>query len=164
MNYFNINSVRNISSTQSQIRKNSFVTIENQIQQLIMNRASHGFFDLYFTIPSFILGQPPFNLNECTNYMYHTFIQKGFEVNIIQNIESVILHVCWKNIQNDVKNADKTIIQPQNYAPKTKRGKKVEIPQHATMTMFHKSGFVDNIPVNVKNTTTSTSSNKSLYL
>lgn len=135
----------------------AFIYIMDEIKKLIKNRASQGFYEINYTIPSFILGYPPYKVLDCAAFLYNEFLKQKFEVNLCKkDSENINILVSWKNEpeeQKDVSYVPQSSVASTPTAKKSikkNRKGKSENTDVATMNFFHKSGYLDPIPVNKK--------------
>lgn len=176
---FNIFNIRNMTHQPSHLKIQAFIHISEEIKKLIRNRASQGFYEMNYQIPSFILGYPPYNIIDCASYQYHEFIKEHFEVNLGKLNDKLYLNISWKKpppnqqeYENSLKknknksseksvtlnsehnkNTYKAINNSMNTIPSLKKKKKSNDNENTkTMNFFHSSGFVDTLPINTAKT------------
>jgi hypothetical protein len=157
---FNLETVRNLSNKPQHLKIMSFHVILEEIKKLIHNRASQGHVEISYVIPPFLLGYPPYNVLDCASFIYHHFHREKFKVNMTKNTlcpDKIIIHINWKKDPNEVEpdvfntSNNKNNNKKKNTNTKTKKTKKQEQSDNQkTMNFFHKSGYMDSIPVNTK--------------
>lgn len=152
---FNIHSIRNMTHQPNYLKVQAFIYIMDEIKKLIKNRASQGFYEINYNIPSFVLGYPPYKILDCSAFLYDEFIKQKFQVNLVkQSNDHINIIISWKNEPKEEN--DVTFISNQNQSTKESKTvkkikkKKSENSDIATMNFFHKSGYLDPIPVNKK--------------
>jgi hypothetical protein len=64
----------------SKIKYNTFSKIYDTIEKKIILASSSNFYSVYYDIPSFIIGCPLYNLDECKKFVINKIKENGFEV------------------------------------------------------------------------------------
>ena len=72
----------------------------------IKNIAIYGGFNCFFTIPTFVLGLPLYDISKCIDYIINIWRKKGFLVQRLPNPNINTIYISWA--PSDV-NTSKTI-------------------------------------------------------
>lgn len=159
---FSLETVRNLSNKPQHLKIQSFHVILEEIKKLIHNRASQGHLEISYVIPPFLLGYPPYNILDCASFIYHHFHKEKFKVNMTKNTlcpDKIIINICWKKDPNEIESNVFNTSQNKNKSSastakknnkKNKKNPTIESENQKTMNFFHKSGYLDSIPVNTK--------------
>jgi hypothetical protein len=178
---FNIHNIRNMTHQPNNLKILAFVYISEEIKKLIQNRASQGFYEINYMIPTFVLGYPPYNIIDCASYQYNEFINQHFEVLLGKQNNQLYINISWKKPPPTPPEAREIVPHPKKRAANTeksstdtnkktyvaienslnplktsasgsKKKKKNGDDTTKTMNFFHSSGFVDTLPVNTAKT------------
>lgn len=152
---FSLETVRNLSNKPQHLKIMSFHVILEEIKKLIHNRASQGHLEISYVIPPFLLGYPPYNVLDCASFIYHHFHKEKFKVNMNKNTlcpDKIVITINWKKDPNEIEpnvfSNTKKNTKKNNQKKNTKKQEQVE--NQKTMNFFHKSGYMDSIPINTK--------------
>lgn len=144
MSNFNIEHIRSLSNRPQYVKTQSYKKIQEQIQLMVKNRATQGYYELTYEIPTFILGYPPYSLKDCSAYLYNKFKEQGFHTSIYRkknekNTENDIYYIKISWIKNNESTLNKKIIHPSNN-------------NNQKINFYHQNGYLDSIPINPSNT------------
>jgi len=138
--HFSIEYVQSISNTLKMNKIKCYEIFLTEIKKLIINKAKQGENNLYYQIPAFKLGVPPYNKKDCAIFLHDQLKDMKFDVEIFKNNENYFLNIKWggytttntTNITiNSLKKNDKN-----NQKPTDK------------YTYIHSNGIVDELPIN----------------
>jgi hypothetical protein len=97
------------------IHENKVVAIYDKILRRVHHKIKqianlrHGFTECSYTIPRFIVGVPPYDLQGCIMYIVTSLIKNGFRV---QYYEPQIIHISWKHWEKNYE-ISKHLIEDQ---------------------------------------------------
>ena len=117
-NDFNTKKLYEYIKAQNEIKNKSKIKIYNKIllkiQHKIFKLSAIDKYSFLFEIPSFILGEPLYKLNECSKYIYNNLISNGFNIRLftkqelknlgIKNTNSCIIYITWKHLNENENN------------------------------------------------------------
>ena len=90
-NDFNTKKLYEYIKAQNEIKNKSKIKIYNKIllkiQHKIFKLSAIDKYSFLFEIPSFILGEPLYKLNECSKYIYNNLISNGFNIRLFTKQE-----------------------------------------------------------------------------
>lgn len=73
-------------------RKKIYAHILDAVYIKIKSKADMGWSRIVHTIPSFVVGLPPYDTQECTNYVARRLRKKGYKVEMFDN---AVLYISW---------------------------------------------------------------------
>ena len=82
----------NMQKEREKIKFKTFNKVFDTIEKKIIIASSSNFYYVWYQVPQYIIGEPLYNSNECTEYIIKKIKSNGFEV---ENYEPNILLVSW---------------------------------------------------------------------
>ena len=90
------------------LRSQIYNKILHKIHNKIFAASKQEKYNIYFEIPGIILGEPIYNLSECSKYIFNYLQTNGFKVKLfnknelkqlgIKNSNSTIIAISWENV------------------------------------------------------------------
>lgn len=91
MSDININKLKKQEKERRKIREKCFDNIKNMALKKIELVAKTGLTNcVLFRVPMFILGEPSYDIKQCTNYLIKKLEKRGFKAILFQEIDLLI--------------------------------------------------------------------------
>jgi hypothetical protein len=146
--HFSFEYVQNISNTLKMNKIKCYEIFLNEIKKLIINKAKQGDSNLYYHIPPFKLGVPPYNKEDCAIYLHDKLRDMKFEVEIIKKKTNNFVQQQFQNNNlNEYYLLIKWDYKPTTPTNETSTNKQKTLNMNK-YTYIHSNGVVDVLPVN----------------
>ncbi len=70
----------------------TFDKIYNNIEKKILKASSSNFYYIWFEVPTFLIGYPQYNFNECFEYLIYKLKKNGF---LVETYDPNVLLISW---------------------------------------------------------------------
>lgn len=150
--HFSIEYVQSISNTLKMNKIKCYDIFLTEIKKLIINKAKQGENNLYYQIPAFKLGVPPYNKKDCAIFLHDQLKDMKFNVEIFKNNENYFLNIKWGHYQSNVQTS---VNKPTVHKTNKKNNEQIEQITDK-YTYIHSNGIVDELPINTKYQKTNT--------
>ena len=100
--FISLSELYSLKNKKDASKNNIFNIIIEKIHNKIKNIAKEGGMNIFYEIPTFIIGQPLYKINDFIEYIVINLKKNGFLVQILPYPNTTTIYISWKI--NDTKN------------------------------------------------------------